>query len=1050
MKNFLALLILGTTTLFAQQVPQGFNYQAALRDAAGAVLSSQPVSVKIELSQGTISYTEIHNLTTNAVGLINLTVGYTPQAGGAAFSDIDWNTGGVSMTTSYDPAGGTNWTLVGTSILQSVPYALSAANGFSGDFNDLTNIPTIDTSSINEIQQISLNGDTLELTSGGSVVLPFDPDVDSTNEIQVLSIVGDTIALTSGGSIVLPFDPDMDSINELQFLSRNGDTLKLTNGGNVVLPLSVKAEKINDLTDGFASGTSLGLGTGALLDTALTGINNTAVGQNNLSSNAGGSNNTAVGSEALKLNASGSQNTAIGQQAMNSNINGNNNTALGTQALKSNSSGSSNVALGHDALSFNSTGDENTAVGKNALKQATEGSKNTAVGFEALAENTTGFSNVAIGWRALKSNKSGIQNTAIGRMALMNSKLSTNNTALGEGALHTLEIDSVISNGNTALGNAALYRLKEGQRNVAIGSEVGAYFEKGSDNIFIGGASQSPIKTLPVWDNVAIGSGSGNHLDSNSYQNILLGGNTGHMLRNGFANTALGFAAMQTMTKGHYNVAVGIQAMQMSNVETSSNTAVGAQSLVNVKSSENTAIGKGSQNQSTTGGGNTSVGASSLNSNTTGSHNVAMGVYSLSNNTTGFANTSLGTYSLSANQTGQENVAVGFSAMSGNLSGSSNTAVGLYTLYGYEGLTGSYNTALGAHVLTNTKSGQGNTGIGYWVFPNLKAGSYNIGIGNNVGSNVRGTSENILIGHEANVKDSLVNNSIAIGYQAVATTSNAVQLGNSNVTKVVTSGRFEGKGAGFQDSSTTGDNAILRLSSNTKGFVYPRLTYLERQNVVPEVAMSIFCTDCGGRGQLQVYDGYSWTGFDGSPAKGLGPYNIGDTALGGVIAYIFQPGDLGYVQNEQHGIIVALSDLPTLFTWGGGFTGSAQVQQLFSSLSTSIGTGRANSNTILSNLSSVLTFPSIVAADGYAHNSYSDWFLPSSEDLIAVKAALPQSGISNFQTVPSSSGNGSTAYWSSSIMTNFVGALAPIFAPNAGVCGCSFAESYRVRPVRYF
>lgn len=1029
MKNILALLILGTTTLFAQ-VPQGFNYQAALRDAAGAVLSSQPVSVKIELSQGSVTYTEIHNLTTNAVGLINITVGYTPQAGGVAFSDIDWNAGGVSMTTSYDPAGGANWTLVGTSILQSVPYALSAANGFSGDFNDLTNVPSIDTSSVNELQSLSANGDTIKLSQGGSVYFQRFSGVFSD--------------LTGVPTL------DTSNTNEIQNLSRNGDTLRLSNGGMVILPLAVKAEKINDLSDGFASGTSLGLGTGALLNTALTGINNTAVGQNNLSSNTGGSNNTAVGSEALKQNASGSQNTAIGQQAMNSNVNGNSNTALGAQALKSNTSGSSNVALGHDALSLNLTGNENTAVGKNALKQATAGSGNTAIGFESLSENTTGFSNVAIGWRALKSNKSGVQNTAVGRMALMNSKLSTNNTALGEGALHTLEVDSVVSNDNTALGNAALYRLKEGQRNVAIGSGVGAWHEKGSDNIFIGGANQYPTKTLPVWNNVAIGSGSGNHLDSNSYQNILLGGNTGNMLRNGFANTALGFAAMQMMTKGHYNVAVGIQAMQMSNVETSSNTAVGAQSLVNVKSSENTAIGKGSQNQTTTGGGNTSVGASSLNSNTTGAHNVAMGVNSLYNNTTGFANTSMGTYSLNSNQTGQENVAVGFSAMAGNLTGSSNTAVGLYTLYGYQGLTGSYNTALGAHVLTNTKSGQGNTGIGYWVFPNLKAGSYNIGIGNNVGLNVRGTSENILIGHEANVKDSLVTNSIAIGYQAVAKSSNAVQLGNSSTTTVSTNGRFEGKGGSLRDSSTIGDNAILRLSSNTKGFVYPRMTFNERQTINPEAGMAIFCVNCGGRGQLQIFDGYNWTGFSGSPALGLNNIGIGDTAFGGVVAYIFQQGDFGYVANEVHGIIVALMDLPNTYTWASGFSGPAQVQQLFSTISTQIGKGKSNSDLIKSKASGSLSFPAVAAADSYQFNGYDDWFLPSSGDLFAVKGVLTQSGISNFVTVPVNSSNLSTAYWSSSLMANFVGARAPMFGLGLGECGCAFFDSYRIRPVRYF
>ena len=1008
MKNILAILILGTTTLFAQ-VPQGFNYQAALRDAAGAVLSSQPVSVKIELSQGAITYTEIHNLTTNAVGLINLTVGYTPQAGGVAFSNIDWNAGGVSMTTSYDPAGGTNWTLVGTSILQSVPYALSAANGFSGDFNDLTNVPSIDTSSVNELQSLSTNGDTIKLSQGGSVYFQrFSGVFNDLTGVPTL---------------------DTSNTNEIQNLSRNGDTLRLSNGGMVLLPLSLKAEKINDLTDGFASGTSLGLGTGALLNTALTGINNTAVGQNNLSSNTGGSNNTAVGSEALKLNASGSQNTAVGQQAMNSNINGNNNTALGSQALKSNTSGSSNVALGHDALSLNSTGDENTAVGKNALKQATAGSRNTAVGFEALSENTTGFSNVAIGWRALKSNKSGIQNTAIGRMALMNSKQSTNNTALGEGALHTLEIDSVISNGNTALGNAALYRLKEGQRNVAIGSDVGAYYEKGSDNIFIGGASQGPTKTLPVWNNVAIGSGSGNNLDSNSYQNILLGGNTGNMLRNGFANTALGFAAMQMMTKGHYNVAVGIQAMQMSNVQTSSNTAVGAQSLVNVKSSENTAIGKGSQNQTTTGGGNTSVGASSLNSNTTGAHNVAMGVNSLYSNTTGFANTSMGTYSLNANQTGQENVAVGFSAMAGNLSGSSNTAVGLYTLYGYQGLTGSYNTALGAHVLTNTKSGQGNTGIGYWVFPNLKAGNYNIGIGNNVGLNVRGTSENILIGHESNVKDSMVTNSIAIGYQAVAKSSNAVQLGNSSTTTVSTNGRFEGKGGSLRDSSTIGDNAILRLSSNTKGFVFPTMTFAERQAVSPEVGMAIYCKNCGGGGQLQIYNGVVWTDFTGAPAAPQ-QLAVGDMAFGGVVAYLLTPADSGYSPTEQHGIVIAMSDLAYGMQWGCMTlipTSSKKLKGLFN---------QQRYNALCQSSSTIAMGTFLLVLNGNNTN----WFLPSKDDLAVIYAN--RSSLSQYLQTGT--------YWSSTDNGNGAGAWCLNLTTGYSATFLKNDTYHRTKPIKYF
>jgi hypothetical protein len=1085
MKNILALLILGTTTLFAQ-VPQGFNYQAALRDAAGAVLSSQPVSVKIELLQGAVTYTEVHNLTTNAVGLINLTVGYTPQSGGTAFSDINWNAGGVSMTTSYDPAGGTNWTLVGTSILQSVPFALSAANGFSGDFNDLTNVPSIDTSSVNELQSLSATGDTIKLSQGGSVYFQRFSGVFSD--------------LTGVPTI------DTSNTNEIQNLSRNGDTLRLSNGGAVVLPLSTKAEKIDDLMDGRAIGTSIGLGNNSLSN--LTSANSI--------------NNVAIGEKALEALQSGSDNTAIGVWSMENANNTNWNTALGYGTLQQNT-GWSNTAVGHISMNSNTSGYQNTAIGK-----------------EAMFKNTTGFSNVAVGYKSMQMNKTGIQNTAVGRITLEYNRTSSNNTAIGEGALHLLEIDSVVSNNNTALGNAAFYRLREGQNNIAIGSGVGAYLQKGSDNILIGGVTQGPEKTLPVWNNVAIGSGSGNHLDSNSYQNVLVGGNTGYMLRNGFANTALGFAAMQMMTKGHYNVAVGIQAMQMSNVQTSSNTAVGAQSLVNVKSSENTAIGKGSQNQSTTGGGNTSVGASSLNSNTTGSHNVAMGVNSLYNNTTGFSNTSIGTYSLNSNQTGQENVAVGFSAMSGNISGSLNTAVGLYTLYGYEGLSGNFNTALGANVLSNTKSGQGNTGLGYWVFPNLKAGSYNIGIGNNVGSNVRGANENILIGHDANVKDSMVTNSVAIGYQAVAKSSNAVQLGNSSTTTVSTNGRFEGKGGSLRDSSTLGDNAILRLSSNTKGLLLPRMTQLERDAISnPEEGLIVWCLNCGLNGQLSAFDGVSWVNanmpsvsgslpnvstdpvssfgltsatFGGNvlasgtgsilargvcystsanpnitssltqQTTGSGAYNefvtnlqsnttyylrafatnslgtsygnqvvfktkkvnvVGDTLGGGIIAYILAPGDQGYVMGEQHGLIALPWDyFNNTLTWSSCSSISSIVTATF------IGSGALNTALAFNACSTSTTSGVIQVASNSTENGQSDWFVPSQDELVR----LLQSNIfSQLALSPS------TYYWSSSRSASNTGIEIYRRTSAGGNSVTGYSQSFnangtnaRLRLVRYF
>lgn len=55
-------------------------------------------------------------------------------------------------------------------------------------------------------------------------------------------------------------------------------------------------------------------------------------------------------------------------------------------------------------------------------------------------------------------------------------------------------------------------------------------------------------------------------------------------------------------------------------------------------------------------------------------------------------------------------------------------------------------------------------------------------------------------------------------------------------------------------------SARLDVSSTSQGFLPPRMTYAQRNAVSNAVAgLVIYCSDCGSKGQLQVFNGASWT-----------------------------------------------------------------------------------------------------------------------------------------------------------------------------------------------
>ena len=143
--TFIAILLCAVT-LFAQ-APEKFTYQAVVRNANNSLVANTQVGMRVSILQGSVSgsavYVETQTATTNTNGLVTLSIGGGSVQQGT-FANIDWANGPFFLKTETDPNGGSNYTLTTTQQLLSVPYALyakTAENGFSGDYNDLTNTP---------------------------------------------------------------------------------------------------------------------------------------------------------------------------------------------------------------------------------------------------------------------------------------------------------------------------------------------------------------------------------------------------------------------------------------------------------------------------------------------------------------------------------------------------------------------------------------------------------------------------------------------------------------------------------------------------------------------------------------------------------------------------------------------------------------------------------------------------------------------------------------------------------------------------------------------
>jgi hypothetical protein len=151
------LIVLLAAHAYAQ-APNRLSYQAVIRNSTNQLVINQSVTVRISILQGDINgsvvYTEIQSTTTNMNGLVTLEIG-AGNFVSDGLANIDWQNGPFFIKTETDPTGGTIFSIVGTTQLLSVPYALHAkttasVNGTIGYLPKFTGQHTLGNSILRE------------------------------------------------------------------------------------------------------------------------------------------------------------------------------------------------------------------------------------------------------------------------------------------------------------------------------------------------------------------------------------------------------------------------------------------------------------------------------------------------------------------------------------------------------------------------------------------------------------------------------------------------------------------------------------------------------------------------------------------------------------------------------------------------------------------------------------------------------------------------------------------------------------------------------------
>jgi hypothetical protein len=831
------------------------------------------------------------------------------------------------------------------------------------------------------------------------------------------------------------------------------------------------------------------IGSGAMANYNGTSFdNNTSVGYNNLPYLTSGSGNTSVGAESMMANITGTENTSVGNQSL-INSTGNNNVGIGKRSGQTISSGSQNTIIGTDADVATNSLNNATAIGyganvatSNAIQLGNTSITNVktsgtitadavtypkAHGTNGQVLSTTGSGTLAwITPSTTATAYSGTLPVANGGTGVTSSTGTGSVVLSSSPTLVTPNIGTPASGVATNLTGLPLTTGVTGTLPVANGG-TGVTSSTGTGSVVL---SSSPTFTGTVTSPVYASAPNGLTAGSTITWTPSNGLNASVTLD---ANSTLAFsAAPPAGSTGTLVVEQGIGAPHTLALPTSgTNKVLGSSTgltLSTVPNSKdivtfyydgsvyywNVGQGYGSDLTSTSNhlaGGASGVlpyqsasGTTAFTSAGTSGQILTSGGYG---SPTWTSTTGTGNVVLSSSPTlVTPNIGTPASGVATNLTGLPLTT----------GVTGTLPVANGGTGVTSS-TGTGNVVLSSsptLVTPNI--GTPTSGVATNLtglpltsgvtgilpvanGGTGSSTQNFVDLSNSQTISGTKTFNdylTIASTTSSSSTTSGAFILaggagigGNVYVGgNVNTAGSLTANTASIGTNSPNA-NAILDLSSTTKGFLPPRMSFTQRDAISsPPAGLIIWCNNCGSSGEVQVYNGSSWTNIIG----GKRSVSVGETYGGGIVAYILQSGDPGYDANVQHGLVAATSDQSSGIRWNNGSN------TITGATGTAIGTGLSNTNTVITSQGGTATSYAAGIARAYAGGGYNDWYLPSKDELN--KLYLSKSIIGNFAL---------NYYWSSS-ESAYNGAYVQRFDNGVSQDTWKDYDIIRVRAIRSF